>query len=383
MNVPRTGLGLALLVVALLALPPPIAGAEGNAACAEPGSWIGPRDRRPIASPIAGVAPGSIVLLGEEHDSAEQHRWQLQVLAALHARHPNLVIGFEAFPRRVQPTLDRWVAGKLDADAFLLAVDWRRYWGFDAGLYLPLFDFARMNRIPMVALNVGNELSSRIGRLGLAAIPEELREGVPPPAPPAEAYRAELERVGRQHGDATNVGRFVDAQLFWDRAFATALAAARDRPERPLVVGIVGAGHVGHGYGVPHQLRSAGIADVTTWLTWDAGERCEELDADLADAVFVIDAPRQKPPPPTLRLGVRLEAVEGGVRVATVAAGSVGADAGLRPGDILVTAAGKTLSGPDDVVAALARQAPGTWLPMVARRDGESIDLVAKFAANP
>jgi len=41
-------------------------------------------------------------------------RWRLCA-----ARTDNMVIGFESFPRRVQPVLDDWSAGKLSADQFL------------------------------------------------------------------------------------------------------------------------------------------------------------------------------------------------------------------------------------------------------------------------
>jgi hypothetical protein len=39
----------------------------------------------------------------------------LQTLAALHVQRPKIVIGFEMFPRRLQPILDQWVAGALGA----------------------------------------------------------------------------------------------------------------------------------------------------------------------------------------------------------------------------------------------------------------------------
>ncbi|MFO1185460.1 MAG: ChaN family lipoprotein [Bauldia sp.] len=376
------------LLIALAAFSAPMAAPESAAqtagrSCGPPGTWVTPQGRRVIPSPIPSVAPQSVVLLGEAHDSAEQHRWQLQTLAALHADHPDLVIGFEAFPRSAQPVLDDWVAGKLSTDAFLSATDWRRYWGYDSALYQPLFDFARMNRVPMVALNVGNDLIAKISRAGLAAVPEAEREGIDLPAPPETAYRDELQRIGRQHSGGGGIEAFIEAQTFWDRAFATALGAARNRLGSPLVVGVLGAGHVSHGYGVPHQLRALGIETVVAWMTWDAVDSCDEIPTDLADALFVIDEPLQPPAVPPLRLGVRLETAESGVRVVTVAAGSVGAAAGILPGDILESAAGKALGTPDDVVATIARQAPGTWLPMVARRQGEAIDLLAKFPANP
>jgi uncharacterized iron-regulated protein len=51
------------------------------------------------------LLPVEIVLLGEQHDDEDQHRWWAQVLAGLHALPLEWVIGFERFPRQVQPAL--------------------------------------------------------------------------------------------------------------------------------------------------------------------------------------------------------------------------------------------------------------------------------------
>src|SRR5688572_2020697 len=68
---------------------------------------------------LAEMARRDIVLLGERHEDASHHQWQLQTLAALLQLRPRMVIGFESFPRRVQPVLDRWIAGELTARQFL------------------------------------------------------------------------------------------------------------------------------------------------------------------------------------------------------------------------------------------------------------------------
>jgi len=73
---------------------------------------------------MAALAWRPVVLLSEQHDNAEHHRWQLQLLAALHAHNPDMIVGFEMFPRRVQPSLDRWIAGALDVQKFLKEADW-------------------------------------------------------------------------------------------------------------------------------------------------------------------------------------------------------------------------------------------------------------------
>src|SRR5688500_5973958 len=97
--------------------------------CVALGNWVIPGSGQTMQQDvIARAAKASVVLLGETHVNADHHRWQLQTLVALHATRPNIVIGFEMFPRRVQAALDQWVAGELSEKEFLRAAEWDRVW---------------------------------------------------------------------------------------------------------------------------------------------------------------------------------------------------------------------------------------------------------------
>ena len=61
--------------------------------------------------------------------------------------------------------------------------------------YMPLFQFARLNRIPMKALNVERSLVAKVGQQGWEAVPVAEREGVSDPAPASQAYQRDLARV--------------------------------------------------------------------------------------------------------------------------------------------------------------------------------------------
>lgn len=351
--------------------------------------WVLPATGREQGAPavLADAARGRIVLLGEHHDRADHHRWQLHTVAGLAARHRRVVLGFEMFPRRAQPVLDRWVAGEIDAPTLLRDTDWQQVWGFPPDLYLPLFHFARLHRIPMRALNVDRALVARVGREGRAAVPEREREGIGEPAPPHPAYEAALAEVLRAHGaggpaDEAAQRRFVEAQLTWDRALAEGLAtAARMHPDA-LVIGIMGSGHLERGHGVPHQLAALGERDVTVLLPWDTPGECRTLTPDLADAVFGI-APARDAVPDRPRLGVGLAPAAAGARITEVAPGSVAAAAGLRRGDVIVGAAGAPVASPADLRAVLDVQTPGTWLPLRVLRAGRERRVIARFERRP
>ena len=222
------------LFICTLPLVAKMAGAAD--ACGQPGQFLAP----PVSlsdSATLPLSPGKlleqlardrVVLLGETHDCADDHRWQLAMLTALHQLHPDLAIGFEMFPRRLQPVLDRWVAGQLSEAEFLQQAEWGKVWDYDPQLYLPLFRFARLYHLPMLALNVDHDLVNQVRATGWDAVPESQREGVGRAAAPVPSYRAELQAIFDFHPTlnknppdrATQFNHFVEAQTLWDRAMA-------------------------------------------------------------------------------------------------------------------------------------------------------------------
>ncbi|TAK83314.1 MAG: PDZ domain-containing protein [Betaproteobacteria bacterium] len=324
------------------------------------------------------MARRDVVLLGESHVEADHHRWQLHTLAQLQAQRPQMVIGFETFPRRAQPVLDKWVAGELTEQQFLAEVEWDEVWNTPSELYMPLFEFARLHRVPMVALNVDKKLTEAVAAKGWDAVPEREREGLTRPAPAPKAYLEELEHVYRMHkesGGKATLKNFIEAQQTWDRAMAQGLA--RQAGRGALVVGIIGSGHLRFGYGVALQLRDLGVTRVGTLLPVGRAQ-CKELVAGIADAAFIIpERPAVKPPPP--RLGVQLEQEGANVRLLEVIAGSLAERTGLRKGDVIVAAAGKPLARMGDLVRTVRSAPDGTWLPLQVRRGAETQEILVKF----
>lgn len=79
--------------------------------------------------------------------------------------------------------------------------------------------------------------------------------------------------------------------------------------------------------------------------------------------------------PPIPFIGVRTEASEQGSRVVEVVAGSGAAAAGLKVGDVLTSADGSPLRGPDDVIEALSTREPGDVLEFELLRGQETLRL--------
>ncbi|MDZ4261917.1 MAG: ChaN family lipoprotein [Pseudomonadota bacterium] len=345
-----------------------------------------------------------IVLLGEHHDNIEHHRWQLQMITGLHVLNPNMVLGFEMFPRQSQPVLDRWVAGELTEDEFLKQVKWAEYWSFDPALYLPMFHYARMNKIPMYALNVNRSLIHKVGAEGWDKVPVAEQEGVSKPATASQGYKKMLSSVFMNHGtkhgaDAAKTeaeaadpmatiladpgfNRFVESQSVWDRAMAEGIINGRQKNQDAMMVAVMGSGHMMYHFGVPEQLVALGEPKPMALVPWDTEFECSYIDNQFADAVIGLRVLRssEKQPSERLRLGVYLEKGDRGVLIKKVVPGSLAEKNELKEDDMITEMAGRSTTEVEQVIESVKSMQPGTWLPIkIQRGKNVFIEIVVKF----
>ena len=272
----------------------------------EAGTWLDAQTSKTTSHQtlLAGMAQKRVVLLGETHDRFDLHRWQLNVPAGLFAQRSDIALGFEMFPRRCQPVLDRWVAGELSVSEFLEEAEWETVWRFDPELYMPLFHFCRQFRLPMLALNCERPLVTRVGKGGWEAIPEDERDGLTPAVPASLAHRQYLFDItggARSDRPITNAAdpafdRFVRAQPTWDRAFACNIARALEAGIAGQIIGIIGRGHMEYGHGTPFQLAQLGITDTAILLPSDEAEFGQDRQ-NIGDALFRLPGPPDRAAP--------------------------------------------------------------------------------------
>jgi S1-C subfamily serine protease len=125
------------------------------------------------------------------------------------------------------------------------------------------------------------------------------------------------------------------------------------------------------------------VTILTTLIPESVDTACRLVGTSYADIVFTLPPTDKLSAPERPRLGVLLVQGDGAPRINNVARGSVAEAVGLQTGDHVVRAAGLETRNPDDLVEIVGRQAPGTWLPLSIRRDGQEIDLIAKFPTRP
>lgn len=305
-----------LLVAAFCVSIPALVHAQAN--CVPAAQWYLPAQQRSIAANalFANITKSQskskyrVVLLGEHHDNVDHHRWQLHTVAALAALRPKITLGLEMVPRRLQPVLDRWTQGALSEEELVKQLDWETIWSFDVQYYLPLFHLARLQHIPLLALNAERSLFTRVTQEGWDAVPEQQREGITAPAPASKEYLRFLAGSFMGHNPQPDSGeaplaaeqgqkflRFVQGQQLWDRAMAEAIAQAVRADKETLVVALMGSWHIANRHGVPYQLQHLKISDVAVWVPWDTHIECTQLDKNFADAVFGFATPASEDSP--------------------------------------------------------------------------------------
>lgn len=109
-----------------------------------------------------------VIYIGEIHGTSSIHLLQLEIITRLRQGGKNLVIALEAFPFSKQAILDRWTKGSLDRYDFERA--YGEVWNIPFEYYEGIFDFAKEQRIPLIAMNAEDEMILAVSKKGLEAV---------------------------------------------------------------------------------------------------------------------------------------------------------------------------------------------------------------------
>ncbi|KAA0234328.1 MAG: hypothetical protein EDM74_12720 [Armatimonadetes bacterium] len=246
-----------------------------------------------LASPddVAAAADGHrFVYLGESHDRARHHEMQAAIVEALVRRDRTVIVGFEMFTRPVQDELNPWTLGWLSEDEFIERSQWKTQWGFDYGLYRPIFEAVRRNRLPMVALNVPRDWVRAVGRGGPSALTPEQSSQVPPLYLANSDHRSVFEALMGGHPVSGTQGENIyAAQVLWDEGMADTALRYLDRfPKSASTVFVViaGSGHVMYGQGINYRIdRRTGERGVTVMMA--EGEGPTRVARGIGEFVYV------------------------------------------------------------------------------------------------
>ena len=218
------------------------------------------KDRRQISfgELTDRLLEADIICIGETHDSDLCHRVQLQIIKALHASDARLGVGMEMFQRPYQKPLDKFIRGTIGEDEMLKATEYKTRWGFHWSLYQPIVDFCKRNSVPIAALNVPKELTSKISKGGFAKLNDDDKKALGPVDFHVKVHRDHwYETLGKMHGNAKitedQKERSYQVMTSWDEFMGASAAAFQETRQLRRMVVLAGSGHIDLGFGIPQR----------------------------------------------------------------------------------------------------------------------------------
>ena len=103
-----------------------------------------------------------VVFFGEFHDQSEIHQYELELLKAMYkAKGAKLALSMEMFEADNQSKLNNFLADTLSEENFLAA---SRPWPNYGTEYVPLVNFAKEKKMPVIAANVPRFLAAHVAK---------------------------------------------------------------------------------------------------------------------------------------------------------------------------------------------------------------------------
>ena len=237
---------------------------------------------------IADLTPIRVIYIGESHTNPSHHAIQLDVIRALAASGSPLIIGMEMFDHTYQAVLDRWSAGALDEAQFLQLTHWYANWRYDYALYRDILEYAKENRIRVVALNVPFHIPAKISVGGIDSLSADERRHLPETIDTSDAdHRAYVENIFKMHSirGRENFDFFYQAQCTWEDAMAEAIA---DNLGSGKMVVLAGNGHITRKFGIPNRAFARNRVPFKTVYLAPVGN---DVDPAWADYIWATDDP--------------------------------------------------------------------------------------------
>jgi uncharacterized iron-regulated protein len=315
---------------------------------------------------LTGKLTGKRALfIGEIHDRQEHHLNQLRLIQNLYERNPYIAIGVEFFQQPFQSHLNDYIAGYISEREMLVKTEYFRRWNIDYRMLQPILRFARDNRIPVLALNISDEIHHKVFHGGIKSLTPQDRELIPDDIEPIGMdYKERLRAIFNTHPESNTFEMFVEGQQLWDETMAdTAAKYLKQRPQTMLVV-LAGLGHMMYGDGIPKALdrRLGGKYSAVAINGIQLGKF-----PGIADYILVSSGGTALPD--AGKLGISVDDSSKDVVITQLGSKGAARDYGIKVGDRLLVLDGIKVSNFPEIKAVMFDKRPGDVVRVIVRRE--------------
>ena len=203
-----------------------------------------------------------VVFFGEYHDQGEIHQAELELLQAIHkVKGEKLALSMEMFEVDNQTKLNDFLAGSLSEEDFLAT---SRPWPNYKTDYAPLVNFAKENKLAVVAANVPRFLAAHVAKNNASTdgIEEQYKKWLPehtyaPEGAYKEKFYAQMNSPeAPMKMSPARLAAVYAAQCLKDDKMAESIAAFSDAHEKMQVLHINGCFHSDAHLGTTQKLEA-------------------------------------------------------------------------------------------------------------------------------
>jgi len=249
---------------------------------------------------ISAIEKSDVVFLGENHDDATAHRLQAEIFQQVYessAKNRKIVLSLEMFERDVQTILDEYLKDLITEKKFL---DDSRPWNNYKTDYRPLVEYAKQNKLPVIAANAPRRyvnMVSRNGRGTLERLSTQAKSWLAPlsyPAASVEYSKKFNALMGSVKSETSAPSKILEAQTLWDATMAFSIAEHLKTNKNSLIVHLNGSFHTENRLGTVEHLQKYQPNAKTLVVTMRTEEDYTKFDAakhsGLGDYVILTDA---------------------------------------------------------------------------------------------
>lgn len=241
-----------------------------------------------------------VLFFGEEHNDSAGHYLEEVILKALYQRYGNqLTLSMEMFETDCQLILDEYLVGHINEDRFLKDVrPWNNYKD-----YRPAVEFARQNKMPVIAANPPRRYVNMVSRKGmnsLDSLSQSAKKFLPPlPYDTASGrYREKFMEFMRGGSPGTSNAQIYYSQNLWDAGMSYSIYHYLKKNKKKKIFHLVGRFHCDEKLGTLAQLqkRKSSLRILNISCFSDASFRNPDWEkfSHLGDYVIMTDPELKK-----------------------------------------------------------------------------------------
>lgn len=217
----------------------------------------------PLWNALSTLEKGAILVLGEQHGTAEQAAQHMKILNTLREQGHQVSVAMEFFDHTQQELVNQWRSGQLTETDFLKAVRWG---GFSFDYYRGQSQFPRWDQGERTfAINAPRSVTGKVARTGIDSLTADERALFPADfGRGSAAYFERFQEIMGGHVKPEALERYFLAQSIWDDTMADRILRAQKEVPGQTIVVVVGDFHVMYDGGLPDRLKVRGASSVVT-----------------------------------------------------------------------------------------------------------------------